>query len=83
MNKNPLEILTEAERRWFARWLTESQVRQGIKEANSDQKFVVLQVLGAARRRVERGLPPYGDLWEKPSGGERRRFIKGLVRQQT
>ena len=30
--------------------------------------------LGAARQRVEDGLPPYGKLWEEASEEERRRY---------
>ena len=80
-SKNPLEILTEGERHWFGQWLTPSQVLQGIEEAskfrNPNRKFVVLQILEAARQRAEKGLPPYGDLLEKHSGPGRRPFIKG------
>ena len=69
MKQNPLDLLTEGERHWFGQWLTESQVLQGIKKAskypNPNKKFVVLQVLEAARIRAEKGLPPYGDRLEK------------------
>ena len=85
-SNNPLEILTEGEAHWFGQWLTPSQVLQGIREAskfhNPNKKFVVLQILEAARQRAEKGLPPYGDLLEKRSGSGRRPFIKGLTRQQ-
>ena len=67
---------------WFARWLTDSQVLQGIEEAsksrNPNRKFVVLQVLEGARIRAEKGLPPYGDLREKPSASGRPRFTRRI-----
>ncbi len=83
---HPAKILTEGERHWFGQWLTDSQVLQGIKKASKYQhpnkRFVILQVLEAARIRAEKGLPPYGDLLEPRSGPGRRPFIKGLTRLQ-
>ena len=80
------KTLTEGERHWFGQWLTDSQVLQGIKRASKSQhpnkRFVILQVLEAARIRAEKGLPPYGDLLEPRSGPGRRPFIKGLTRLQ-
>jgi hypothetical protein len=75
-SKNPLSILSPDDLRWFARWLSQKQIMEGLSSLKDPSHSLIFGVLEAARSRVEAGLPPYGNLWEEPSMEERAKLIE-------
>lgn len=84
-SKNPLSILTPNDFLWFGRWLSDKQILEGINSWTSDggslpteaklgtSRSVIFDVLEAARRRVESGLP---SVWQSLGRALRRRGAK-------
>ena len=81
-NRKPFESLEQWEWEWLRQDLSVAQIEEGLTEAfeygPNPSHSLVYQVLAAARQRVERGLPPYGKLWEGPSGTDKRRYIDAV-----
>ena len=74
--KNPLSILSQEDRLWLGRWLSEKQMLEGLSSLKAPSRQLAFDVLERARARVESGLPPFGKLWEEPSEEETQAIIK-------
>ena len=81
----PFECFQQWEWEWLRQDLTVTQIEEGLTEAfeynPTPSHSLVFNILEAARSRVEVGLPPYGDLWERPSPEETQRAIEEQKRR--
>lgn len=79
--KNPLSILSQEDRLWLGRWLSEKQMLEGLSSLKAPSRQLAFDVLERARARVESGHPPFGNLWEEPSEEEQQKSIKALEKR--
>lgn len=86
-NREPFESLEQWEWEWLRQDLTVAQIEEGLTAAfeygPNPSHSLVFNILEAARSRVEHGLPPYGKLWEGPSGTDKERYIAQLAYLQA
>jgi hypothetical protein len=86
-NRESFESLKQWEWAWLRQDLTVAQIEEALTAAfeygPNPSHSLVFNILEAARSRVEHGLPPYGKLWEGPSGTDKQRYIEALKQRLT